>query len=46
MFPGLPHSFAVFPALSAAQRWNKVIDNGISWILSKPTAGAFEVKLE
>ncbi|KAI5923498.1 Alpha/Beta hydrolase protein [Camillea tinctor] len=47
MFPGLPHSFAMFPELSEVQRWNRVMDEGISWILSKPIAtGRFDIKLE
>ncbi|OTA68563.1 hypothetical protein K449DRAFT_412375 [Hypoxylon sp. EC38] len=46
MFPGLPHSFAtVFPSLSESKRWNTVMDEGILWTLSKPTAtGVFEIK--
>ncbi|KAI1772700.1 Alpha/Beta hydrolase protein [Hypoxylon cercidicola] len=45
VFPGLPHSFAMFPALPETERWNKAMDEGISWILSKPTAsGVLDLK--
>lgn len=46
MFPGLPHGFRrVLGKLSESARWDRVIEQGIAWALSKPTAtGIFEIK--
>ena len=46
MFPGLPHGFRrVLGELAESARWDQVIEQGITWVLSKPTAsGSFEIK--
>lgn len=39
VFPGLPHGFRrVLGELEESARWDKVIEQGIAWALSKPTA--------
>lgn len=46
MFPGLPHGFRrVLGELAESGRWDRVIEQGIAWILSKPTASvSFDIK--
>ena len=46
LFQGVPHAFRQFgDKLSASKRWDEVIENGIRWVLSKPTpTGEFIVK--
>lgn len=46
MFPGLPHGFRrVLGGLAESERWDRVIEQGIAWVLSKPTAsGRFEIR--
>ncbi|KAM0811213.1 putative Alpha/Beta hydrolase protein [Seiridium cardinale] len=48
MFPGLPHGFRrVGNKLAASERWDQVMEKGITWALSKPTAThEFKVKTE
>lgn len=47
LFKGVPHGHRRFgKALKASDHWDKCIDEGILWVLSKPEAtGKFEVKL-
>lgn len=46
MFPGLPHGFRrVLGKLEESARWDRAIEQGIAWVLSKPTAsGSMEIK--
>lgn len=46
VFPGLPHGFRrVLGELAESARWDRAIEQGIAWILSKPMAsGNFEIK--
>ncbi|EWG51020.1 hypothetical protein FVEG_10132 [Fusarium verticillioides 7600] len=45
LFLGLPHGFRSHEEkLSAYNRWDKVIEDGIGWILSKPVCSEFHVK--
>lgn len=47
LFKGVPHGFRRFgPALKASAEWDKCVEEGIAWALSKPSAtGKFEVKV-
>lgn len=47
MFQGLPHDFRRFgDKLSASARWDKVMVDGISWVLTNPApSGEFHVKV-
>ncbi|KAH7361530.1 lipase [Plectosphaerella cucumerina] len=44
LFEGVPHAFRRFPELSQAKRWDAAMIGSVKWALSKPAAGAFEVK--
>lgn len=46
MFPGLPHGFRrVLGNLTESARWDRVIEQGIAWLLSKPTtSGELKIK--
>lgn len=46
VFPGLPHGFRrVLGELAESARWDRAIEQGIAWILSKPMAsGKFEIR--
>ncbi|KAF7541795.1 hypothetical protein G7054_g215 [Neopestalotiopsis clavispora] len=46
IFPGLPHNFRrILNNVPEAARWDRTIERGIQWLLSKPMAtGTFEVK--
>lgn len=46
LFEGVPHGFRRYgDKLSASKRWDKVMEEGIVWALSRPSAtGKFEVK--
>ncbi|KAJ5647767.1 hypothetical protein N7490_004139 [Penicillium lividum] len=48
VFRGLPHSFRRHgTALErASQKWDEVMSDGISWALSNPKAGAWEIKTD
>ncbi|KAH8897964.1 alpha/beta-hydrolase [Thozetella sp. PMI_491] len=48
LFQGVPHGFRRFgEKLSACERWDEVMENGIRWALNKPQAtGEFNVKTE
>jgi hypothetical protein len=38
VFIGLPHGFRSYEErLSASERWDKVVEDGISWALSGPS---------
>ncbi|KAL6706655.1 hypothetical protein ACN47E_005197 [Coniothyrium glycines] len=47
LFKGVPHGHRRFgKALKASQHWDECIDEGITWVLSKPEAtGKFDVKV-
>ncbi|KAF1851267.1 alpha/beta-hydrolase [Cucurbitaria berberidis CBS 394.84] len=47
LFKGVPHGHRRFgKALKASEHWDQCVDEGILWVLSKPTAtGEFLVKL-
>lgn len=41
LFVGLPHGFRCFEErLSASERWDRVVEDGIRWVLSGPTASS------
>ena len=41
LFNGLPHGFRCFEErLSASERWDQVIEDGIRWALSEPAASS------
>lgn len=45
VFRGVPHAFRRFgDKLSASKYWDRVMNDGISWALTNPTAGPFEIK--
>ncbi|QGI86797.1 hypothetical protein CEK25_013526 [Fusarium fujikuroi] len=45
LFLGLPHGFRSHEEkLSAFNRWDKVIEDGVGWILSEPLCSEFHVK--
>ena len=45
VFRGVPHGFKLFGnKLSASKSWDKVMADGISWAMSNPVVGAFEIK--
>lgn len=46
LFQGVPHGFRRFgDSLSASARWDKVMEDGIRWALSKPSpADDFVIK--
>ncbi|KAJ5584963.1 uncharacterized protein N7459_004763 [Penicillium hispanicum] len=45
VFRGVPHGFRRFgDKLSASKKWDEVYNTGISWALSNPVAGPFEIK--
>lgn len=48
VFPGVPHGFRRYGDKLAAssKRWDEVMTNGISWALSSPEVGSFEIKSE
>ncbi|ETS75430.1 hypothetical protein PFICI_12374 [Pestalotiopsis fici W106-1] len=48
LFPGLPHGFRrAGDKLAASERWDKVMENGITWALSNPAAsGKFDIQVE
>ncbi|KAJ5756632.1 hypothetical protein N7533_006175 [Penicillium manginii] len=48
VFPGVPHGFRRYGDKLAAssKRWDEVMTNGISWALSSPEVGSFEIKAE
>ncbi|KAJ5983093.1 hypothetical protein N7481_005192 [Penicillium waksmanii] len=48
VFPGVPHGFRRYGDKLAAssKRWDEVMTNGISWALSSPECGSFEIKSE
>lgn len=48
LFHGVPHGFRRFgDKLSASKKWDKAIDEGILWCLSRPEAtGKFDVVVE
>lgn len=47
LFRGVPHGHRRFgKALKASEHWDQCVEEGIQWVLSKPTAtGKFDVKL-
>lgn len=44
VFSGLPHGFRETGKLEANEMWDRVMSNGITWALSEPSAGAWEIK--
>ncbi|PKS08503.1 hypothetical protein jhhlp_004887 [Lomentospora prolificans] len=47
LFKGVPHGFRRHGSLTASARWDRVMEDGIKWALSKPTATyKFDVKAE
>ncbi|KAJ5453675.1 uncharacterized protein N7458_004631, partial [Penicillium daleae] len=47
VFPGVPHGFRRHgDKLTSSKRWDEVMSGGITWALSNPTAGPFEIKAE
>lgn len=47
VFPGVPHGFRRYgDKLSASKKWDEVMSDGISWALSNPAHGPFEIKSE
>ncbi|OBS25964.1 hypothetical protein FPOA_06496 [Fusarium poae] len=45
VFKGLPHGFRRYgDKLSESERWDRVMEEGITWALSNPEAREFEVK--
>jgi hypothetical protein len=45
VFKGLPHGFRRYgDELSESERWDRVMEEGITWALSNPEAREFEVK--
>ncbi|KAJ5239175.1 hypothetical protein N7468_003794 [Penicillium chermesinum] len=46
IFPGLPHGFRIVGELKSNKAWDRVMSDGISWALSNPAAGPFEIKVE
>lgn len=45
VFKGLPHGFRRYgDQLTESKRWDKVMEEGITWALSNPEARNFEVK--
>ncbi|KAF3018921.1 hypothetical protein E8E14_010726 [Neopestalotiopsis sp. 37M] len=48
LFPGLPHGFRrAGDKLTASERWDQVMEQGITWALTSPVAtGKFDIKVE
>ncbi|KAJ5371293.1 uncharacterized protein N7496_007385 [Penicillium cataractarum] len=47
VFPGVPHGFRRHgDKLASSKRWDEVMSGGITWALSGPAAGPFEIKAE
>ncbi|EMT65722.1 AB hydrolase superfamily protein B1A11.02 [Fusarium odoratissimum] len=45
LFLGLPHGFRSHEEkIPASERWDKVIEDGVGWILSRPLCSEFHVK--
>ncbi|EAW10004.1 alpha/beta hydrolase [Aspergillus clavatus NRRL 1] len=44
VFPGLPHDFRRYDALSECQRWDAVMANGVKWALSNPAPTVFQIQ--
>lgn len=46
VFRGVPHGFRRFgdKLPGASEYWDRVMSDGISWALSNPSVGAFEIK--
>lgn len=45
---GVPHGFRRFgnKLERASKKWDEVVSDGISWALSNPTAGPWEIKTD
>ncbi|KAJ5159572.1 uncharacterized protein N7482_006576 [Penicillium canariense] len=47
VFRGVPHGFRRYgDKLTASKRWDEVMSGGITWALSNPAAGSFEIKAD
>lgn len=45
VFRGVPHAFRRYgDKLSASKYWDQVMNDGVTWPLSNPAAGPFEIK--
>lgn len=47
LFWGMPHGFRWYEDdIPSSKRWDKVMEEGVSWALTKPVPNEFDVKLK
>lgn len=47
LFWGMPHGFRWYEDdIPSSKRWDKVMEDGVSWALTEPAPNEFDVKLK